>query len=96
MTRVRTVVTPRSDGESFTEATIAISKMRTLVKFFSTPDRRAKLKNFADQRSFTNYTILGIDGETRSAGIPTLIQKIVFNYSLLYEFFTEECPQSKT
>ena len=33
-----------------------------------------------------------IDGETRAAGIPTLIQKVVFNYSLLHEFFTEECP----
>ena len=95
LTRVRTVVTPGSDGEAFTEATVAISKMRTLVKFFGTPDRRAKLKNFADQRSFVNYTVPGIDGETRAAGIPTLIQKVVFNYSLLHEFFTEECPHTE-
>jgi hypothetical protein len=70
---VRTVVTPGAGGEPFTEATIAISKMRALVKYFGTPDRRTKLKDFADQRLFTNYTIPGIDGETRAAGIPTLI-----------------------
>ena len=73
LTRVRTVVTPGAGGEPFTEATIAISKMRALVKYFGTLDRRRKLKDFADQRSFTNYTIPGIDGETRAAGIPTLI-----------------------
>ena len=92
---MRTVVTPGADGGSFTEATIAISKTRVLVKYFGTPDRRTKLKDFADQRSFTNYTIPGIDGETRAAGIPTLIQKVVFNYSLLHKFFTEECPHTE-
>ena len=41
-----------------------------------------------------NYTMPGIDGETRTAGIPTLIQKVIFNYSLFYDFFHEACVQT--
>lgn len=93
--RVRTLVTPGADGEAFTEANNAISKLRALVKYFGTPERRSKLQECADESSYLKYTIPGIDGDTRAAGIPTLIQKVVFNYCLLKEFFTEKCVQSE-
>ena len=81
LTGVRHITTPGSNGEPFTEATAAISKIRSIVKYFGTPERRNRLKAYAEEHS---YVIPGIDGETRTAGIPT-------RFCLFEGFFTEAC-----
>ena len=83
------VLTPGANGIAFTEGYAAINKLRELVKYFSSPQRRDKLIAFAEERGHNNYAVPKIDGDTRVASCHKMIQEGIFNYVLFDDFFNE-------
>eukprot|EP00957_Ditylum_brightwellii_P205031 15341889-Ditylum_brightwellii.AAC.1 len=84
------IVTPGAEDERYDAAIIAISKLRKVVKFIGTPERRKNFVECAEEENFANYTVPGIDGDTRVADCHKIIQIVVFNYLLLKKYFQKQ------
>ena len=84
--RQRVINTPGSNGVAFTTANEAIKKLKALIVYLGTPQRRDYYRQHAESEGFIPYSIPALPGDTRVASYCRMIQQCVFNFKLLQSF----------
>eukprot|EP00957_Ditylum_brightwellii_P156199 11888845-Ditylum_brightwellii.AAC.1 len=83
---IQTIITPGSNGVSYTATDEAIKGCQSLVDFFGTTERRSHLEKYASVNNF-KYYMPKLDGDTRVSSCHTIIQQMLFSYPLICAFF---------
>ena len=79
----RVISTPGSNGVPFTIANQAIKKLKAVIVYLGTPQRRDYYRQYAESEGFIPYSIPVLPGDTRVASYCRMIQQCVFNFKLL-------------